>query len=112
MLFHVTESSNRESILRHGLDWRRMGPAPGIAGSEVPQCEGVFLARDEWETKWFVEMGRNRGVAEIDVWEVLLDLDLDLTGDLPPDGPLVLHEDGYLYSTQPIPPHQLKVVDR
>jgi hypothetical protein len=30
--FHVTSSRNRESILRHGLDWRHMGEALGIAG--------------------------------------------------------------------------------
>jgi hypothetical protein len=111
VLFHVTEAANRESIRRHGLDWRMMNTTPGIAGSEVPECAGVFLARNGWEAKWFVEMGRRRGVRAIDVWEVSLDLDLDLSGDLPPDGPLVDHEDGYLYCTQPIPPQHLKLID-
>jgi hypothetical protein len=112
VLFHVTETANRESIQRHGLDWRRMGTTRGIAGSEVPECEGIFLARDEWETRWFIEMARSRGVKEIDVWEVSLDLDMDVSADLPPDGPLVTHEDGYLCSTQPIAPQLLKLVDR
>lgn len=110
-LFHVTDAANRESVRRHGLDWRRMSTTPGIAGSEAPECEGVFLARDSWEAKWFVEMGRRRGVTTIDVWEVSLDLDVDLSRDLPPGGPLVDHQDGHLYCTQPIPPQQLKLID-
>ncbi len=48
-LFHVTSAVNRESILAHGLDWTRMGAAPGIAGSPVPEDDGVFLCRDEFE---------------------------------------------------------------
>jgi hypothetical protein len=55
--------------------------------------------------------GARRGVTAIDVWEVSLDLDVDLSGYLPPDGPLVDHEDGYLYCSQPIPPQQLKLID-
>jgi hypothetical protein len=111
VLFHVTETANRESIQRHGLDWRKMNTTPGIAGSRVPECEGVFLARDAWEAKWFMDMGRNRGVEHLDVWEVALDLDVDLSADLPPGGPLVDHQDGYLYCTRPIPPERLKLTD-
>ena len=48
-LFHVTSALNRDSILAHGLDWTRMGAAPGIAGSLTPEEEGVFLCRDEFE---------------------------------------------------------------
>ena len=88
-----------------------MSTTPGIAGSQVPECEGVFLARDGWEAKWFVEMGRTRGVRTIDVWEVSLDLDVDLSRDLPPDGPLVDHQDGYLYCAEPIRPQHLKLID-
>ncbi|MFF0095939.1 hypothetical protein ACFYSF_39330 [Streptomyces canus] len=29
-LFHVSSVLNRQSIARHGLDWTRMGAAPGI----------------------------------------------------------------------------------
>ena len=44
-LFHVTSALNRDSILAHGLDWTRMGAAPGIAGSLTPEEEGMFLCR-------------------------------------------------------------------
>ena len=43
---HVTAAVNRESIRRHGLDWRRMSVATGIAGSRGPELEGIFLAWD------------------------------------------------------------------
>ena len=36
LLYHVTSVLNRESIAQHGLDWRRMGAARGIAGSRAP----------------------------------------------------------------------------
>ena len=36
-MFHVSASSDRESILRYGLDWRRMGPATGVAGGGEPR---------------------------------------------------------------------------
>ena len=42
--WHVTSSRNRQSILEHGLDWRRMAFAPGVAGSPVPEQEGCFLS--------------------------------------------------------------------
>jgi hypothetical protein len=69
-----------------------------------------FPCANAWEAKWFIEMGRTRGVKAIDVWEVSLDLDVDLSADLPPDGPLVDHADSYLYCTQPIPPRRLKLI--
>jgi hypothetical protein len=62
--FHVTSAHNRESIRRHGLDWRRMLDDPGIAGSVGPEAERVFLARDPEEAEWFVEMGRRHDGAE------------------------------------------------
>jgi hypothetical protein len=31
--YHATSSENRDSIRSHGLDWKRMGAARGIAGS-------------------------------------------------------------------------------
>jgi hypothetical protein len=117
VLFHVSDRANRESIRRHGLDWRRMGTTPGIAGSHVPEHAGVFLAEDEGTAKWFVEMGRSGGVTDLDVWEVSLDLDLDvdlgddLSGSLPPDGPLVQHADGFLCYLRPIAPERLKLID-
>ncbi|MGV8875160.1 MAG: hypothetical protein ACOH2Q_21700 [Rhodococcus sp. (in: high G+C Gram-positive bacteria)] len=66
--YHVTSVLNRESIRRHGLDWRRMGAARGIAGSRRPEQEGCFLAASEWERDWFVGMNNTGG--PVDVWEV------------------------------------------
>jgi hypothetical protein len=121
VLFHVTDAANRESIRRHGLDWRRMGHALGIAGSHVPEYPGVFVCEDLDCAKWFVEMGQRNDRRDIDVWEVYLDLDIDLHLDeedgaepseyLPPGGPLVQHADGFLCYVEPIPPERLKVID-
>jgi hypothetical protein len=121
VLFHVADRANRESIRQHGLDWRLMGQAPGIAGSRVPEHPGVFLAEDLEVAKWFVEMGGWGNRYDIDVWEVHLDLDVDLDFDqdddsepadrLPPDGALVQHADGYLCYLEPIPPERLKLID-
>jgi hypothetical protein len=68
LLFHVTSAMNRESILAHGLDWTHMGAAPGIAGSPVPEEDGVFLCRDEFEASLFVRMNNTGG--PVDVWAV------------------------------------------
>lgn len=65
--FHVTSSSNRESIRLNGLDWTRMGAAAGIAGSRVPEVEGCFLC-SEHDIHFFVTM--NRTVVPVDVWAV------------------------------------------
>ncbi len=46
--FHVSSARNRDSIRAHGLDWRLMGAAPGIAGSPVAEQEGVFLSDSEF----------------------------------------------------------------
>jgi hypothetical protein len=67
-VFHVTSSRNRESILTHGLDWSYMGAARGIAGSRQPEQEGCFLALDEREADWFIEMNNTGGA--VDVWQV------------------------------------------
>lgn len=42
-MFHVTATSNRDSIERHGLDWRRKGGSCGVAGSRVPELEAIFV---------------------------------------------------------------------
>src|ERR1700757_3831478 len=65
-LFHVSSAANRESILAYGLDWTRMGAAPGIAGSTAPEQEGVFLCRDEFEAGFFVRINNTGG--PVDVW--------------------------------------------
>jgi hypothetical protein len=67
-MFHVTSSRNRESIRTHGLDYTRMGAAPGIAGSRSPEQKGTFLCFDEFERDWFVRMNNTGG--PVDVWAV------------------------------------------
>jgi dihydrofolate reductase len=46
-LFHVTCSAKRESVLRHGLDWRRISAARGIAGSRTPEHDGCALCESD-----------------------------------------------------------------
>jgi hypothetical protein len=54
-----------------------MGAARGIAGSRVPEEEGVFLCRDEFEAGWFVQMNNTgdpvnvRAVAGIDEQQLI-----------------------------------------
>ncbi|MGD0558874.1 MAG: hypothetical protein ABSA93_28350 [Streptosporangiaceae bacterium] len=97
-MFHVTSVANRDSILRHGLDWSRMGAAPGIAGSRAPEAEGVFLASDEFEADWFV--GMNNAGTPVDVWEVS-GIDEDQ---------LVGNGSGYFYYPGRIPADQITLV--
>jgi hypothetical protein len=66
--FHVSSVANRESIRVHGLDWTRMGAARGIAGSTVPEADGVFLCRDEFTASFFVRI--NNTGDPVDVWAV------------------------------------------
>jgi hypothetical protein len=94
VVLHVSSTPNRESILQYGLDWTRMLDQPGIAGSESGEGACVFLARD--------------------IWEVTLveDLELDDIGewrDAPPPGPY-RQMDGFLCTTQPIPPDRLRLL--
>jgi hypothetical protein len=65
--FHVSSVANRDSILAHGLDWTRMGAARGIAGSAVPEADGVFLC-EEFMVWFFVRMNNTGG--PVDVWAV------------------------------------------
>ena len=67
-LYHVSSVANRASIEAHGLDWRLMKQAPGIAGSNRPEVDGVFLCEDRWAAVWFVELNNTGG--EVDVWAV------------------------------------------
>lgn len=83
--FHVSSSLNRASIEEHGLDWRLMGAAPGIAGSTQPEQEGCFLADHERTAEFFVRMGTDRG--PVDVW---------LVSDVDP-GMLVESPEGFHY---------------
>jgi hypothetical protein len=66
--FHVSSAANRDSIRVHGLDWTRMGAARGIAGSTVPEADGVFLCPDEFTVGFFVRVNNTGG--PVDVWAV------------------------------------------
>ncbi len=94
-LFHVSSAANRGSILAHGLDWARMGAAPGIAGSRAPEAEGIFLCLDEFEAGMFVRMNNTGG--PVDVWAV--------TGVEAEQ--LIGAGSGYGYYPAPIPPGQV-----
>ncbi|HEY3631409.1 MAG TPA: hypothetical protein VGL21_10945 [Jatrophihabitantaceae bacterium] len=67
-LFHVTSSRNRGSVDAHGLDWRRMDSAPGIAGSNRPERDGIFVCIDESEVDFFVRINNTGG--PVDVWGI------------------------------------------
>jgi hypothetical protein len=64
-MFHVTATENRQSILRHGLDWRQMGTTAGIAGSREPELPAVFLCENRDEIGFFTQMSRLPAVALI-----------------------------------------------
>jgi hypothetical protein len=97
LLYHVSASVNRESILAHGLDSARMGAAHGIAGSHWPEEEGAFLARDLSEARWFAGF---RAVSPVDVWSV------DVSGLR-----VEVHADGFLLCRTPIPADRLRLVE-
>jgi hypothetical protein len=97
-MYHVTSSRNRASIRAHGLDWRRMGAAPGIAGSREPEQEGCFLAPDAFTADFFVRMNAPGG--PVDVWEV--------TGV--DEAELLESPEGFAYLPAVIPPDRLRLV--
>jgi len=68
LFFHVTSSRNRDSVLLNGLDWTRMGGAPGIAGSPSPEQDGCFLCLSEFDVEWFVDLNNTGGT--VDVWAI------------------------------------------
>jgi hypothetical protein len=96
--YHVTSALNRDSITNHGLDWTRMGAARGIAGSDEPEAEGIFLCSDADEAGYFVELNNTGG--PVDVWAV----DRVSTRELVPSGT------GYRYVPRRIPPADLTLV--
>lgn len=97
--YHVTSVLNRDSIRVHGLDWRRMGVARGIAGSRRPEQEGCFLG-DSGDVDWFVNMNNTGG--PVDVWEIV-DVELD---------DLVTSPENYFYVTAVITPDRMRLVRR
>jgi hypothetical protein len=108
--FHVTSTRNRESIRQHGLDWTRMLDQPGIAGSENAEAACVFLVGDMDEAEWFVSISRTHHKS-VDIWEVTLPDDVDMWADAPPVAPY-REIDGYICTTQAIPPDRLRLVRR
>lgn len=93
--FHVSSAENRDSINLHGLDWKLMGAARGIAGSATPEVDGCFLCKDEFEVEWFARTINNTG-GPVDVWVVE---GVDATQ--------LLERDGYHYLPATIDRHQL-----
>jgi hypothetical protein len=93
-MFHVAAASNRDSILEHGLDWRRMR-GHGIAGSQGPELDAIFLCESVDETEFFLGMARTPS----DIWGVHVD---ELVIE---NGP-----DGWWIVTQSVRPDRLRVV--
>lgn len=94
-MFHASASANRASIREHGLDWRRMGQATGVAGSPAPEMPCVFLDRTLQGVQFFV----GAAVSPVDVWAV------DVDGLWVENGP-----DGWWLVAQPIPPERVRLV--
>jgi hypothetical protein len=67
-MFHVSSTANRTSIDVHGLDWSRMSGTSGIAGSRLPEVEGIFLSQDRFTAEFFVRMNNTGG--PVDMWTV------------------------------------------
>jgi hypothetical protein len=98
VLFHVSSVANRASIRQHGLDWRRMGAAPGIAGSPVAEQEGCFLCPDAFTVDFI--LGLNNTGGPVDVWAVV---------GVPVEE-LVESPEGFSYWPRPVPPEWLTLV--
>jgi hypothetical protein len=95
-MFHATAAANRESIRRHGLDWRRMGAAPGIAGSTRPELPAVFVCDSKEDVSFFLHMARTSA----DVWMV------DVGGLWVETGP-----GGWWIISRPIGPRRLTLAE-
>lgn len=96
-MFHVTATANRESIRRHGLDWRRMGAVPGIAGSTRPELPAVFACDEREDISFFLDIARTPA----DVWAI------DVRGLWAENGP-----DGWWIISRPIGPDRLTLAER
>jgi hypothetical protein len=99
--FHVSPSLNRDSIEKHGLDWRHMGATNGVAGGwQKPEVAGIYLCHDEWEVEWFAEMAISAGHPKVDVWEVSLS-----------EGSVLVEGDGgYEYFAESVPREAIRLV--
>jgi hypothetical protein len=66
---HATAAANRESIDRHGLDWNRMGLAPGLAGNTRPELPAIFVCEDLDDVSFLLRMAQ----VPTDIWSVDVD---------------------------------------
>ena len=66
---HATAAANRESIDRHGLDWNRMGLAPGLAGDTRPELPAIFVCEDLDDVSFLLRIAR----VPTDIWSVDVD---------------------------------------
>jgi hypothetical protein len=98
-LFHVSSAANRVSSPSHGLDWARLAAARCIAGSMTPEENGVFLCRDEFEARFFIDLNNTGG--PVDVWVV--------TGV--EESGLVTGGSGFCYFPAAISPAQVTLAD-
>jgi hypothetical protein len=96
--FHVSSVLNRESIAKHGLDWTRMGAAPGIAGSSSPEADGVFICRGEDEVQFFLRINNTGG--PVDLWSV----------DGVDEGLLTDNGNGFVYLPGRVPAARVRLV--
>lgn len=95
-LFHLSAAANRDSIVRHGLDWRRMGPSGSIAGSRSAELPAIFLCEGRFDVDFFLRMAR----WPCDLWAVSVD---DLWIENGPPGWLVVPKE--------IGPHRLRLAE-
>ncbi|MEZ3182658.1 hypothetical protein KYY02_29565 [Streptomyces pimonensis] len=96
--FHVSSVLNRRSIAQHGLDWTRMGAAPGIAGSHRPEVEGIFVCQGEAAAEFFLHINNTGG--PVDLWSV----------DGVDEGLLLDNGDGFFYLPSRIPAARVRLV--
>ncbi len=96
-MFHASEAANRSSISVRGLDWRRMGAAPGIAGSLTPETDGIYFTATLDEARFFVHL---RSDLMVDVRAIEID-----------GLPVEQQPDGWWVCRVPIAPERLRRVE-
>jgi hypothetical protein len=97
----VTATTNRDSIVHHGLDWSRM-TAPRMAGSTHFELPGIFLCATRDDAEFFLRMAR----APSDLWAVSV-TGLWLEGDPGSDGGGGAN---WMILPQPIEPGRLRLL--
>jgi hypothetical protein len=75
-----------------------MGVARGIAGSDRPEIEGVFLCQSEFDVEFFLRFDATK--LPLDVWAVEGVDDADLVESM----------EGFLYLPAPIPPTRVTLL--